>query len=426
MLDLRHATLLTMALIITLMASAPWVDAANPSQLQDAQLTRMLYIEPSYQIYIDDVTLTQPSNSYNITFLLPTPSVIFEAKAYDPQNQSLAITQIPQTTNGTYNGNLTLSVATSGFSAFRLVTIVQGMTYAIGNFSTLINFFPIVDEAADAATTIYLPLGSSLISYSLTSLSNSSQAGRSMIFGTRLLEPLNSTYGVVTFSGNFSTVAADSLLRTIRIFPTYIEFSETMTLVNAATTPLSTVILNTPSGGAGIAAWDTIGALQTSVSGSTVTVSLRNYVYHNEKVQFTLAYSLPTSVIQAEGGRSVLAGNVLPDFFNMPCSSANVTVIMPTWSSDPQIQGGQVIERYYGPVASVNFTGLTPYTNQAFRASYVPPSMTTPIVSAIAIAVLVIAILAAIVLKWRFFPSKQEDKPQVPTKGDAKQAAKGK
>jgi hypothetical protein len=385
-----------------------------------------LYIEPSYQVYVDDVTLTQPSDSYNITFLLPTPSVIFEAKAYGPQNQSLAITQTAQTTNGTYNGNVTMSVQTSGFSAFRLVTIIQGMTYALGNYSTIINFFPIVDEYADATLTIYLPSGSGLIYYSLTSLSNSSQAERPTIFGTRQLEPLNSTYGIVTFSGNLSVVAADSLLRTIHIFPTYVEFSETMTLVNAATTSISEVILNIPSGASGIAARDTMGALQTNVSGSTVTVSLRGTVYHNERVQFTLVYSLPTSIIRAEGGRNVLAGDVLPDFFNMPCGSATVTVIMPTWSSEPQIQGGQVMEMYYGPVASANFTQLTPYTNQGFSASYLPPSFNTPTVSAIAAAVLVVAIIAAIIMKWRFFPSRKEDKPQAPTKGDAKQATKGK
>lgn len=424
--DLRHATILTMALIFALVVSTPWATAANPSQLQDVQISRILYIEPSYQVYIDDVTLVSPSNIYNVTFILPTPGVIFETKAYGPQNQSLEVTQNPQMTNNTFNGNLTLSVETTGFSTFKLVTIVQGMTYAYGNFSTLINFFPVVDSAANASTMIFLPLGSSLVSYSLSQLSNSSQAGRPTIYGTMSLTPLYSTYGIATFAGNYSTVAATSLLRTMRIFPTNVEFSETMTLANTAPSPFNKVILKAPSGASGVAAQDTIGALQVSTSGDTITIGLRGYVYYNEKVQFTLIYYRPASVILTEGGRSVLAGDVLPEFLNMPCDSATVTVIMPTWSSNPQILGGQVIEKYYGPVASANFTELTPYTNQDFNASYVPPSLTTQTVSIIIILALVAIVVVVLIVKWRFFPRRLETAAPASTKGNAKQNGKEK
>ena len=424
--DLRNINILTMALMLMLALSIPWAGAANPSQLQTVSISRTLYIEPSYQVYIDEVTLSEPSSAYNITFLLPTPGVIFEAKAYGPQNQSLTVSRTAQMTNNTYNGNLTLSVDTSSFTTFRLVTIIQGMTYNLGNLSTLINFFPIVDEAVNASTTIYLPSGSSLVSYSMTSLSNSTQSPRSIIYGTMSLEPWNSTYGIVTFSGNFSTVAAIDLQRTIRVYPTLVEFSETMTLINTATTSFSKVLLDVPAGATGIAARDTIGALQTSISGNKVTVTLRGTVYQNDKVQFTLVYSLPTSVIKSEGGRSVVSGSVLPDFLNMPCDSANVTVIMPTWSTSPQMEGGQVVERYYGPVASTGFISLTPYTNQLFSASYVPPSFTTQAVSAIAAIALVIIILAALIVKWRFFSEKQEDLPTSPQKEAPKQVQKEK
>jgi len=423
---LRNINILTMALILLLTLSIPWAGAANPSQLQTVSISRTLYIEPSYQVYIDEVTLSEPSSAHNITFLLPTPGVVFEAKAYGPQNQSLTVSRTAQMTNNTFNGNLTLSVDTSSFTTFRLITIVQGMTYNLGNFSTLINYFPIVDEAVNASTTIYLPSGSSLVSYSMTSLSNSTQAPRSIIYGTMSLEPWNSTYGIVTFSGNFSTVAAIDLQRTIRVYPTLVEFSETMTLINTATTPFSKVLLDAPAGATGIAARDTIGALQTSISGSKVNVTLRGIVYQNGKVQFTLVYSLPTSVIKPEGGRSVVSGSVLPDFLNMPCDSANITVIMPTWSTSPQMDGGQVVERYYGPVASAGFISLTPYTNQLFSASYVPPSFTTQAVSAIAAIALVIIILAALIVKWRFFSEKQEDLPTLPQKEAPKQVKKEK
>lgn len=424
--DLRHSLLFTIALIIILTASAQGTEAANPSQLQDVQIARTLYIEPSYQVYVDEVTVSQTSGSYNITFILPTPGVIFEAKAYGLQNQSLSVTRTPQTTNGTYNGNLTLTIETTGLTAFRLVTIVQGMTYAIGNFSTLVNFFPVVDEAANASTTIYLPSGSGLVSYSLASLSNSSQAARPTVFGTSSLTPKNSTYGIVTYSGNFSTVAAGSLSRTIRISPTHVEFSETMILINTATTPIKEVKMNAPSGATGTAARDTIGALQSSVSNGIVTVALRDRIYHNERAQFTLTYSLPASIIQAEGGRSIITGNVLPDFLNMPCDSVNVTVVMPTWSTSPQMAGGQVVEKYYGPVASAAFSSVTPYTNQAFSASYVQPSLTTQAVFMFAVLALALVIMATIVLRWRFFPQRRETTAPPQAKGDAKQGPKGK
>jgi hypothetical protein len=413
-----------MALIFTLTLSIPWAGAANPSQLQTLSISRTLYIEPSYQVYIDDITLSEPSSTYNITFLLPTPGVIFEAKAYGPMNESLVVSRLAQVTNNTFNGNLTLSVGTSGFTTFRLVTIVQGMTYNLGNFSTIINFFPIVDKAVNASTTIYCPLGSSLLYYSMASLSNSTQSARHMIYGTMSLAPWTSNYGIVTFSGNFSTVAAIDLHRTIRVYPTLVEFSETMTLINTATTSFSRVLLDVPAGAAGITARDAIGTLQASISGSKVNVTLRGIVYQNEKVQFTLTYSLPTSIIKSEGGRSVVSGSVLPDFLNMPCDSANITVIMPTWSTSPQMDGGQVVERYYGPVASASFISLTPYTNQFFNASYVSPSLTTPTVSVIAAVALVVIILAALIVKSRFFSDNKEALPASPQKEAPKQAKK--
>lgn len=412
---MRHLIVLAMALMLTLAFSAPWAYAADPSQLQVVSMSRTIYVEPAYQVYVDEVALSAPSSSHNITFLLPTPGVIFEAKAYGPQNQSLAITRWAQTTNNSFNGNLTLSVDTSGFTTYRLVTIIQGMTYNLGNFSTITNFFPIVDEAVNASTTIYLPSGSSLISYSLASLSNSTQGSRPMVFGTMSLEPGNSTYGIVTFSGNFSTVAAVDLHRTIKIYPTLVEFSETMTLINTATSYFWNVVLDAPAGATGITARDSIGVLATSTSGSKVNVTLRGIVYQNEKVQLTLVYSLPTSVIKSEGGRSVVSGYALPDFLNMPCDAVNVTVIMPTWSTSPQMAGGQITEKYYGPVASASFSTLTPYTNQAFSASYVPPSLTTQAVSAIAAAALVAVGVAALALKWRF-SGKQEALPAPPKK----------
>jgi hypothetical protein len=210
------------------------------------------------------------------------------------------------------------------------------------------------------------------------------------------------------------------------VYPTLVEFSETMTLINTATTYFTDVLLDVPTGATGITARDTIGALQTSISGSKVNVTLRGAVYQNEKVQLTLDYSLPTSIIKSEGGRSVVSGNVLPDFLNMPCDSVNVTVIMPTWSTSPQMEGGQVVERYYGPVASASFTSLTLYTNQLFSASYVPPSVTTQTVSVIAAIALVIIILGAMIVKWRFFSGKPKALPASPAKEVPKQVKKKK
>lgn len=402
---LKRATTVIIALIVSLAFSAPWAAAADPSQLQSVSFSRTIYVEPSYQVYIDDVALPGPSAAYNITFLLPTVGVVFEAKAYGPQNESLVVTRVPQLTNNTYNGNLTFTVDTTGLMTFKLVTIVQGMTYNLGNFSALINFFPIVDSAVNASTAIYLPTGSGLVSYTLSSLSNSTSGPRPMISGTALIEPNNSTYGIVTFSGSFSTVAATDLQRTIRVYPNMVEFSETVTLINTATTSFYYVLLDAPSGAAGISARDTIGALGASVSGGKVNVTLRGTVRQNEKVQFTLTYSLPTSIIKSEGGRSVVSGSVLPAFLNMPCDAANVTVIMPTWSASPQMEGGQVVDRYYGPVASAGFSGLTPYSNKAFSASYVPPSLTAQtifIMAAIALAAIAVVV---ILIKLRYSAS---------------------
>jgi len=422
--DMRSTAILAVVVMFALVVSTPWACADNPTQLQNVSISRTLYIGPAYQVYIDDVALAEPSDTYNITFLVTSPGVIFDVRAYGPQNQSLAVAQVQHLTNNTFNGELTMTIGTSGFTTFRLVTIVQGMTYNLGNFTTLINFFPLTDQAVNASTTIYLPLRSSLISYSLATLSNSTEGARPMVYGTALIEPSNATiYGIVTFSGNFSTVVAEDLQRTIRVYPDSVEFSETVTLVNTATTSFSTVLLDVPAGATGIAAMDTIGLLGSSVSGNLVRVTLRGTIDQNEKVQITLVYSLPTSIIGTEGGRSVISGNVLPDFLNMPCGHVNITVIMPTWSTSPQMAGGQVVERYYGPVANAAFSTLTPYTNQIFSASYVPPPLTTQTVSIIAAIALIMAILAVLLIRWRFFSGKA-GAPTAPSQAQTPKQAK--
>jgi hypothetical protein len=51
--------------------------------------SRTVYLEPSYQVYIDEVSLLPPTASFNISFRLLDATDVYAVYAYGPQNETL-------------------------------------------------------------------------------------------------------------------------------------------------------------------------------------------------------------------------------------------------------------------------------------------------------------------------------------------------
>ena len=95
--------------------------------------------------------------------------------------------------------------------------------------------------------------------------------------------------------------------------------------------------------------FDTIGYLNFNNTGQSAVVELRSRIFTGEYTEFTLYYTVPpSSIIQAVNGKSVISGNALPDWCDIP-SNRSLMVTM---------QGGAML-------ANTSFQYLTPYTEQA-------------------------------------------------------------
>jgi hypothetical protein len=187
---------------------------------------------------------------------------------------------------------------------------------------------------------------------------------------------------------------------------------ETMRVLNSGSSnPLTNITLNVPEGATDLKAMDTIGYLNLTQSVQTITVDTRVAVYYGEYCEFTLLYSLPpSSLIQIAGGKSVISGNVLPDWFNMPAKQVSLTVIMPPGSSDAQIVGGQITEKGGSLVANASYVLLTPYTNEVFRLSFTSSPYASYVGPALVIIIIVVVVVGAFLYR-KFKKRKKEVAP---------------
>lgn len=383
---------------------------------------RTVYIEPSYQVYIDNFSIPSSFTSFNISFSIFSENAnVYSVYAYGPQNQPLQTIPYWDSANLTY----TVNINTTDVSSFRLLTIFHNMAFSYTNATVYVNFFPIVGNSSSASTSIYLPTNAQLLNYSASYLSNSTSGEKALISGSQELAPGNESFGTVVYSGNFSFLEANSFSRVIKITPSAILMEETLRIINSGSSnPLTNITLNVPEGVTDLKVMDTIGYLDLVQSGQTFTVDTRLPIYYGEYCEFTLLYSLPaSSLIQIVDGKSVISGNVLPDWFNLPAKQVFLTIFMPAGSSDAQIVGGQITEKGGSFVANASYLLLTPYTNDVFRLSYT----SSPYASYIGPALIIIIIVAIVVgafLYRKFKKGKKEVAPPTVAPSPTKPAPK--
>jgi hypothetical protein len=402
------AVIFLLMLIVCSMQVVSSQTAQDFAVLAEPKCSRTVYLEPSYQVYIDEISLPTSFSSFNVSFLLLDAINVYGVYAYGPQNQTLQTSAYWNSTSHTY----TVNVNTTDVNSFKLLTIYHEMALSIGNFTVYVNFFPIVDNASSASTSIYLPAGAQLLYYDESYLSNSTSGERTLISGSKELTPSNDSFGTVVYNGNYSLVEADSFSRVIRITPSAILMEETIKIRNSGIyTLLTNVTLNVSKGAIDLKAMDTIGYLNFNQSGQTITVFTRLEVYYNEYFEFTLLYSLPpSSLMQIVDGKSVISGDVLPEWFNMPAKQVSLTIFMPPESSDAQMVGGQITEKEGSLVADASYVYLTPYTNEVFSLSFTP----SPYASYVGPALIIIIIVAVVVGAFLYRKFKKGAKEVTP------------
>jgi hypothetical protein len=377
-----------------------------------------VYIEPSYQVYVDNFSIPSSLTSFNVSFSIFSENAnVYSIYAYGPQNQPLQTIPYWDSTNLTY----TVNINTTGVNGFRLLTILHNMAFSYTNVTVYVNFFPIVNNSSSASTSIYLPTNAQLLNYSEILLSNSTSGEKVVISGSKELPPSNESFGTIVYSGNFSFIEADSLSRVIKITPFAILMEETMRVINSGSSnPLTNITLNVPEGATDLKAMDTIGYMDFVQSGQNITVNTRLPIYYGEYCEFTFLYSLPSSsLIQISEGKSVISSNVLPDWLNIPAKQVFLTIFMPSGSSDAQMVGGQITEKEGSLVANASYLLLTPYTNDVFRLSYTS-SPFAPYIGPVLLIIIIVAIVVGVFLYWKYKKGKKEVAPPPTTPSPTK------
>ena len=366
-------------------------------------------MEPSYQVYIDNISISAGTPSFNITFPIISNGDVFSASAYGPDNQALGV-------NITYPSSSYASVvvSTQNLTSFSLVTILDGTTYLYGNYTTYLDFYPTTNSNITTTSTTYLPEGAQYLFYNYTqgNFSSSTSGTRTVLSGTGT-SFINSTSGTVTYGGNYQQLEVSSLNRLFEIGTSNILVQDTITfnVTGLSFYPyfeysLSTININTPPGATGISVGDTIGTLSyVQNNNGTITVTLRNSIISNEVVEFTLYYSLPlSSMVTSDNGRAVFSSAVSPSWLNYPVRGSAVIILMPLGSSDPQMAGAQTLT-YNGHLAAMASFGpsIITYVNPSYSLSYVPSLIGPYLLLIIIIVLVVIAIVSYVIyrLVWK-------------------------
>lgn len=406
---------LLLVLVISTQATLSQVNTGSPAA------NRTVFMEPSYQVYIDEVSIPNPAISSNVTFNLFSTSEVFSVNAYGPANQSLNTTIYSESPAGSFMIKYTINVDTTNTQTFRLVTVIHGLNFIVGNNTVYVDFFPVLDQNCTTTTTIYLPQGSTLLNYTFPNLSNYTSGGRSTINGTVKMTPSNNTLGVIQYSGDFAITEANSVDRMMQITSSEMQVKDSLNLKNIGNAQITNFNFTAPVGASNLKAMDTVGYLSLSQNGSLVTVATRESISYNEGFQISILYSLPLRMLTSENGKTVFTGNILPDWLNMPVSNTSLTILLPLGSTDAQIVGGQIVPNWISTGATASASLLTPYTNQMFSLTY-SPSAFMPYIGQILLAIIII--LIAIFLVIHFIrgrkkattakPLPQEKKPSIP------------
>ena len=416
---MKRLYLAAFVLLALSMSTSQIVNSSSVANVQatSTSLNRTVYLEPSYQVYVDQVSIPDSSPNFNITFDVFSSNSLFSVNAYGPSNQSLNIITFTNTTAGTF----TFQVNTSGISSFTLITVLDEMTFVTGNFTAFVDFYP-SDGDYSASTTIYLPSGAQLLSYTDQTFANSTSNGIWLLNGQKVLAPTsNSTVGSVSYEGNFSLIMADSLSRSIDITPSAIFVQDDLLLKNIGNTLVTSASFTLPSEATGITVRDSIGYFTFSTNNHTINFDLRARLYPNERADFTIQYTLPLSdMLKNENGVNILTSSVLPSWVNMPVTNASVSIQMPAGSSNAQLQGGQIVPGYR-LTANSQYTLLTPYTNQNFTLIYTTSSTIAPYYGIIILAAIIIAaIVSASAYRLRLKRKTTPQKPAPPAVADKK------
>jgi hypothetical protein len=375
-------------------------------QTDNVTLNRVVYIEPSYQVYIDQVNVPISTADFNISFKVLSEESVFSVNAYGPNNETLGINTYTNLTSGVF----TFQVNTTGATSFTLITVLDEMNFIIENNTAFVDDYPITDNNYSASTTIHLPSGAQLVSYDDTSLSNSTSDGNWILSGQEALVPSNSSLSSISYTGSYYFYLADSLNRVISITPSSILVQDNLLIDNIGNTELTSASFTLPSDATGISVSDSIGSIPFVNSNQTISFDLRARVYPNEKSDFLIQYSLPLSdLLKSENGVNTFSSTVLPSWLNMPAANVSLSIQLPAGSSDAVLQGGQIIPGYR-LTAEANFNQITPFTNQNFVLTYTTTSPLAPyygIIILIAIAFVIIASFSAYYIIKRRRAAKQ-------------------
>ncbi|MDD1776034.1 MAG: hypothetical protein LUP94_01610 [Candidatus Methanomethylicus sp.] len=368
----------------------------------DGTINRVIYMEPGFHLYEDDVVLPTTMDNYTIGFRMASLANAYSINAYGPQNESLSVAGYWNQTSGT----LTITITTQNVTSFRLITILHAMTTYSNNYTAQVNFFPIVNSSPVVTTTAYLPSNALLLNYTPSDLSNSTSGSRAMISGSAQLTPETTTFGNVSFNGTYSIIEAESLNRVITVTSSGLKVEENILVTNLVNSIVRTVVFDAPKDASGLGVYDSIGSMDFNLTSQNLTVTLRTRLYPNEHAGFTIAYILPLSgYVQVDGSRNLISGNLLPEWCKILVKEISLTIIAPAASSDATIQGGTFSFDNGTINAKISNVSLTPYANRVYSLSYSPSSSIPNLGLIIAIALAAVAVIGYILFR-KFGPKK--------------------
>jgi len=370
----------------------------------DATVQRYVYLEPGYQIYIDDYSLAAPAGNFTIDFKMGSVFYLYSVRALGPDNQSLSISGNWSSTDNSF----TVIVQAGELTSFRVITILHGTTIyssnsttLISNYSTPVNFFPSVNASLSATTTVRLPYGAELLAFNETGISSSVIDGMTVLSGSIQTTPSSHYYSNVTYNGTFDLLAIQSLDRTFEVYATGVHVSESFKFMNVGNVKSESVTLALPAGATSLRAYDLIGNLPMTFGTNNVTIGFHARILTGEFAVFTLEYDLPQSSITISGNTISLSGNLLPDWCNFLARQVNLSVVMPEGSSNAVAQGGAVNTSDGRLVASFSNLSLSQFFNAGYSLSFSYSPVSS--IGWGVILVVIIVIAAAAYLAYRIF-----------------------
>ncbi len=401
---MHHRTAAAFVLLSLMVASCvPFVSST------ESTMQRYVYLEPGYQIYVDDYSLEAPAGNFTISFKMSSIYYLYSVRAYGPDNQSLSISGNWSSTDSHFD----VTVLAGDLTSFRVITILHGTTVYASNYSTPINFFPSVNASLSATTTVCLPVGSELLAFNETGISSLTIDGKTFLSGSIQTTPGAFTYSNVTYNGKFDLVALQSFDRVFEVSASGIHVSEHFKFMNVGNVKVENVTFEVPAGATNLHAYDLIGDLPVTFGVSNYTVTLHARILTGELATFTLEYGLPSSSISISGNTISLSGNLLPEWCNLLVRQLNLSIIMPDGSSNAVAQGGTVNTSGGKLVASFSNVSLSPFFNDPYSLSFSYSPVSSISWGVILVVLLIVAAVAY--LAYRIFRRPKAAPAAVPT-----------